>query len=98
MIMLERSTPSQRGEMSRLAIEVKSGVFLADVNSRVRDKLWDRIIASWNLNAIMIFSTNTEQSYGIRVNGDPERSVIDFDGISLLSKPVKKHKNEQIDE
>ncbi len=78
--------------MSRLAIEVKSGVFLADINSRVRDKLWERIVDTWNLNAIMVYSTNTEQSYGIRVNGDPERSVVDFDGISLLSKPVKKHK------
>ena len=78
--------------MSRLAIEVKSGVFLADINARVRDKLWERIVNKWNLNAIMIYSTNTEQSYGIKVNGDPERSVIDFDGISLLSKPVKKKK------
>ena len=98
MIMLEKSTPSQRGEMSRLAIEVKSGVFLADINTRVRDKLWERISQKWNLNAIMIFSTNTEQSFGIMVNGDPERSVVDFDGISLLSKPVKKRINKQIGE
>jgi CRISPR-associated protein Cas2 len=80
--------------MSRLAIEVKSGVFLADINARVRDKLWERITCAWNLNAIMIYSTNTEQSYGIRVNGDPERSVVDFDGIQLLSKPVKKGKKD----
>jgi len=84
--------------MSRLAIEVKSGVFVADVNSRVRDKIWERIVDTWRVNAIMLYSTNTEQSYGIRVNGDPERSVIDFDGISLLSKPVKKSKLAQIDE
>lgn len=90
--MLEKSTPSQRGEMSRLAIEVKSGVFVADVNSRVREKIWQKIISKWKLNAIMIFSTNTEQSYGIKVNGDTERTVIDFDGINLLSKPVKKKK------
>ncbi len=95
--MLEKSTPSQRGEMSRLAIEIKSGVFLADINARVRDKLWEKISNAWNLNAIMIFSTNNEQSYGIRMNGDPDRSVVDFDGISLLSKPVKKHKVDQTD-
>lgn len=90
--MLEKSTPSQKGEMSRLAVEVKSGVFLADINGRVRDKLWDRICFIWNINAIMIYSTNTEQSYGIRVNGDPERSVVDFDGISLLSRPAIKYR------
>lgn len=58
----------------------------------------ERISQKWNLNAIMIFSTNTEQSFGIMVNGDPERSVVDFDGISLLSKPVKKRINKQIGE
>lgn len=79
--------------MSRLAIEIKSGVFLADINARVRDKLWNKIITKWNLNSIMIFSTNNEQSYGIRVNGDTERSVVDFDGIYLLSKPVKIEQN-----
>jgi CRISPR-associated protein Cas2 len=98
VIMLEKSTPSQRGEMSRLAIELKSGVFVADINARVRDKLWEKIAYGWNLNAIMVYSKNTEQSYGIRVNGDPERSVIDFDGISLLSKPVKKPKTVKTDD
>ncbi len=96
--MLEKSTPSQRGEMSRLAIEIKSGVFVADVNARVRDKLWEKIAHGWSLNAIMVYSKNTEQSYGIRMHGDPDRTVIDFDGISLLSKPVKKPKKVSTEE
>ncbi len=85
--MLEKSTPSQRGVMSRLAIEIKSGVFLASVNARLRDKLWERITMQWNLDAIMVYSAKTEQSYGIRVHGNPKREVIDFDGLALLSKP-----------
>jgi CRISPR-associated protein Cas2 len=88
--MLEKSTPSQKGEMSRLAIEVKSGVFVATIGARVRDKLWDKISGEWNVNAIMIYSTNNEQGYGIRSNGDPDREVIDFEGIHLLARPVKK--------
>jgi CRISPR-associated protein Cas2 len=90
--MMEKSTPSQRGEMSRLAVELKSGVFVATINARIRDKLWEKIVSKWRLNAIMIYSTNTEQLYGIRVNGDTEREVLDFDGIFLLSKPIKKLK------
>ena len=87
VIMLEKSTPSQRGVMSRLAIEIKSGVFLASINARLRDKLWERITTQWNLDAIMVYSTKTEQSYGIRVHGNPKREAIDFDGLTLLSKP-----------
>ena len=76
--------------MSRLAIEVKSGVFIANLNARVRDKLWKKICESWELNAIMIYQTNSEQSYAIRSNGNPDRTVLDFDGIQLISKPLKK--------
>lgn len=90
MIMLEKSTPSQRGEMSRLAIEVKSGVFVATINARVRDKLWKKITELWRVKSIMIYSSNTEQSYDIRTFGNPDRVVVDFDGIKLISRPVKK--------
>jgi len=88
--MLEKSTPSQRGEMSRLAIELKSGVFLADLSTRVREKLWEKIIIDWGLAAIMVYSANTEQSYSIRISGEPKKTVIDLDGLLLLSNPVKK--------
>lgn len=79
--------------MSRLALEVKPGVFVADINARVREKIWQRISQEWMLDAIMLFSTNSEQSYRIYSNGSPDREVMDFDGLQLLSKPVKK-KNE----
>ena len=65
---------------------------MADNNARVRDNLWKKIVEDWQLNAIMIYSTNTEQSYQILSNGDPDREVLDFDGISLICKPVKKAK------
>ena len=76
--------------MSRLAIELKSGVFLADLSSRVREKLWEKIIIDWRLAAIMVYSANTEQSYSIRISGEPKKTVIDLDGLLLLSNPVKK--------
>ena len=55
VIMLEKSTPSQRGEMSRLTLEIKSGVFIANLNARVRDKLWEKICKEWNLNSILLY-------------------------------------------
>ncbi len=87
---MENSKPSQKGEMSRLALELKSGVFVADIGARIREKLWRKIVEDWKLNAIMLYSTNAEQSFKILVNGDPSRTAVDFDGITLLSKPVDK--------
>ena len=75
--------------MSRLAIELKSGVFLADLSSRVREKLWEKITIDWGLAAIMVFSANTEQSYVIRTSGEPTKTVVNFEGILLLSNPSK---------
>ena len=89
VIMLEKAKISQRGEMSRLTLEVKAGVFVGTFNARVRDKLWERITKEWNVNAIMLYQTNNEQGYGIRSHGDPDKEVIDFDGIMLLTKPKR---------
>ncbi len=76
--------------MSRLAIELKPGVFLSDIGSRVREKLWKKISLEWGLDAIMIYSSNTEQSYRICINGSPKKQVVNLDGIQLLSNPSRK--------
>ncbi|MBW9234024.1 type I-E CRISPR-associated endoribonuclease Cas2e [Leptospira santarosai] len=90
VLILERVKTSQRGEMSRLAIELKPGVFVASINARVRDRIWKKISEEWKSNAIMLFSNNSEQGYGIRSHGDPSREIMDFDGLLLMSKPDSK--------
>lgn len=86
--------------MSRLAIEIKAGVFIATINARVRDQLWKRITEEWKNPAILLYSTNNEQGYEIRTFGDPEREAIDFDGITLLAKPksVDEEVNDELSE
>lgn len=78
--------------MSRLAIEVKSGVFVSNANARIREKIWLKIVDKWDVAAIMLYSTNTEQGYKLCSHGNPDREILDFDGIQLLSKPLKKKK------
>jgi CRISPR-associated protein Cas2 len=80
--------------MSRLAIEIKAGVFVATINARVRDQLWIKICTEWKNPAIMIHSTNNEQGFAIRTFANPEREAVDFDGISLLCRPQSKEENE----
>lgn len=87
---MERVKTSQRGEMSRLAIELKPGVFVASINARVRDRIWKKISEEWKSDAIMLFSSNSEQGYGIRSHSDPSREIMDFDGLLLMSKPDPK--------
>jgi len=69
--------------MSRLAIEFKAGVFIGTINARVRDKLWEKVVNKWNLDSLMIYTTNNEQGYAVRSNGDTSREIFDCEGISL---------------
>lgn len=51
----------------------------------VRDKLWDKIqTASPDINAIMIFSSDSEQGFSLKMIGDPKRTVVDIEGIELI--------------
>jgi CRISPR-associated protein Cas2 len=79
--------------MSRLAIELKTGVFVGNLNARVREELWEKICVKWNSNALMIYTTNTEQGFGIRSNGDPSRAIFECEGINLMERIQKKPKS-----
>ena len=69
--------------MSRLTIEPKANVFIGNVNARIRDKLWQKVVEKWDVPAVMIYTTNVEQGYKIRIHKDPTRDVYESNGIYL---------------
>ena len=46
VMVLERVTPSLRGELTRWLIQPKTGVFVGRVSARVRDLLWEKIASA----------------------------------------------------
>ncbi|WP_244244861.1 type I-E CRISPR-associated endoribonuclease Cas2e [Leptospira koniambonensis] len=84
--------------MSRLAIELKPGVFVATVGARVRDQIWKKVCDEWKSDALMLYSSNTEQGYVIRSNGDPSREIVEFEGLLLMAKPDPKASQKDSDE
>ena len=90
VIVTESAPPKLRGTLTRWLQELKPNVFVGNVNALVRQKLWEKICsAEYNLNALMIFPAQTEQGYDFLINGDPERTVVDFDGVKLIKRAVK---------
>ncbi len=88
VLILERVTPSLRGELSRWLIQPKAGVFVGHVSARVRDLLWEKSAKTKTTAAgTMIYSDNTEQGFSIRSFGDPEKIVVDFEGLFLAKSP-----------
>ena len=98
LMMLERVTPSIRGELTRWLLQPRTGVFAGKVSALVRDKLWDRVVLSLaplkprksgrTPGAIMVYTTNNEQGFALRVTGQTDREVVDFEGLFLVkSRP-----------
>jgi CRISPR-associated protein Cas2 len=89
VFILERVTPSLRGEITRWCIEPRVGVFVGALSAMVREKLWEKIqeSASRNAGGIMLWKTNTEQGYKLLSFGDTSRKITDWDGLLLVTKP-----------
>ena len=76
-----------RGELTRWFLELKPGVFVGNVNARIRDLLWTRICdGSACRGVVMVYSDRNEQGYSMRMYGEPDRRVIDMEGIQLICR------------
>lgn len=86
MLLLDRVSPSVRGELSRWMIEPKAGVFVGRPAAAVRDRLWARLCrdAGKDSGCTMITHASNEQGYRIESFGVPSRLIVDFDGLQLV--------------
>jgi CRISPR-associated protein Cas2 len=104
VIMVLNDVPqSVRGNLTRWLVEVKSGVYVGQVSARVRDKLWEQCLANKRTGGVFqAWSTNTEQGFHMRMEGMPERWVVDWEGMELVQeltlteKEVKRNRARRI--
>jgi CRISPR-associated protein Cas2 len=88
VMILERVTPSLRGELTRWLIQPKTGVFVGRVSARVRDLLWEKVIASKRRGAaLLVYHDNTEQGFSIKTSGATNKIIEDFEGLLLPKAP-----------
>ena len=85
IMILRRTTPSLRGQLTRWLIEPQAGVFVGNISALVRDKLWSTILEECpDSSAMLLYSAQTEQGFTIRCAGDDTRQPRDFEGITLI--------------
>lgn len=86
VIAMDAAPEGVRGELTRWFLELKPGVFIGKVNTRIRDLLWERICQTDAANgAVMAYAAPNEQGFSMRVFGVPKRHVNDFEGIQLIT-------------
>lgn len=89
VITLKRSTPSLRGDLTKWMQEIATGVYIGNFNTRVREKLWSRVIETvGDGEATMSFAYRNEIGYQF-VTWNTRRENIDCDGIPLVLLPVE---------
>ena len=88
VIMLSDGPPQVRGDLSKWLCEIKTGVFVGNVSSRVREEVWQRICENIKSGqATMVFSAPGEQKMDFRVHNTTWEPV-DLDGIKLMRRPL----------
>ena len=88
VMILKRVTPGLRGELSRWLLEPQPGVFVGDVSAMVRDKLWEKCTGRRKGGAVLqVWSTNNEQGFKMRLEGDRGREIVEAEGLQLIRIP-----------
>ena len=79
--------PKLRGDLSKWLLEISTGVYVGQLNARVRDALWKRICENiGDGQAAMVFSANNEQHLDFYVH-NTSWIPVDYDGIKLMKHP-----------
>lgn len=90
VLLMEKAPVSLRGEITRWMIELKTGVFVGNISALVRDKLWEHICQKIRGgSATLLQSASNEQGYLIRTHGETSRKIRNFDGLCLVTIPIK---------
>ncbi len=78
-----------RGLLSRNCLEVRSGLFVGRLDTRMRLKLWQAVLddATARTSAVMAWSRPTAQGYAFRCHGPATRRPVRYDGLWLVEQP-----------
>lgn len=88
IIVLTDCPPRLRGDLTKWLMEINTGVYVGNLNSRVRDALWERVCDHVKSGrATMVYRANNEQHMQFRVH-NTTWEPIDFDGLTLMRRPL----------
>lgn len=89
VITLSKVSNSLKGDLSKWMQEIATGVYIGNFNSKVRDKLWERIQdAVGSGEATISYPTRNEIGYTFNTL-NTRREIYDCDGIPLICFPLE---------
>ena len=91
VVVTENVPPRLRGRLAIWLLEIRAGVYVGDVSRRIREMIWEQVIALAEIgNVAMAWATNTESGFDFQTFGENRRVPVDYDGLRLVSfMPMK---------
>lgn len=90
VIIVERASPSLRGQLTRWMLEVRAGVYVGTLTARVREKLWQLVkVRNSAGGSLILYRARNEQGFCVDSAGDTSRSIFEIDGLQLVKKPLE---------
>lgn len=88
IVITMTNCPSKlRGDLTKWLCEINTGVYVGQVNAKVREALWHRVCQNIGSGqATMVYSFANEQHLEFRTHNAAWK-VRDFDGIKLMMRP-----------
>jgi CRISPR-associated protein Cas2 len=84
VLIVERVSPTLRGDLSRWLIEVHAGVFVGRVSEVVREALWDRATNRADDGTVtLIWRASNEQGFDLRTHQPKQYAPINIEGLWL---------------
>ena len=95
VVVTENVPPRLRGRLAIWLLEIRAGVYVGDVSRRIREMIWEQVIALAEIgNVAMAWATNTESGFDFQTFGENRRVPIDYDGLRLVSFMPMKAEND----
>lgn len=86
VIVVENVPPRLRGRLAIWLLEVRAGVYVGKMSSRVHAMIWETVEKGLDKgNAVMAWSTNTESGFDFMTLGANRRIPKEMEGIKLVS-------------
>ncbi len=86
--VLENAPQRLRGVLSRYCLEVRAGLFVARLDARMRELLWEKVetLSREKTRGVMVWRESSAQGFAFRTIGDDRRVPIIVDGIWLIAE------------
>ncbi len=86
VVVTENVPPRLRGRLAIWLLEIRAGVYVGDVSKRIREMIWEQIMALAETgNVAIAWATNSESGFDFQTLGENRRVPIDYDGLRLVS-------------